>query len=1742
MKKQNRMAGLFLSMALAASSAMGSLQPVLAKDADSTQRANAQVIRVNDFGADPAGIADSTPAVMQAIAAAKEKSEPVSIVFEKGSYAFYPDKAEQRTLYLSNTTGSNAAYAKRTIGILLEDMQDVTIDGSDSRFLFHDRMTPYAAIHCENVTFENFDVDFASPTCLELLTLERNEAAKTITYHIPESNAYEIAGNSIRFSSDLSPYTGQAYWTKTGSYGYTQTFDALSGDAYRGGANPFNSVSKIEDLGGNQVRFTYSSMPNLQPGLVFQSRDTTRDQVAGALVYSKNVKLNNLKQSFVHGFGILFQMCENIALDGVIFDTPENSARATSASADDLHISGIKGTVRIENCRFHNPHDDPINVHGTFLMVKNVDRANRKVTLEYQHNETAGFPNYFVGDEIEFSTKGNLIPVGSETYTVTAVDGPDGLGGTMGAGSASLNQIVLTLDKDIPAEVAANTHLAENITYTPDVIIANNVFDASPTRGILCTTRGKVLIENNVFDRMNMAGIYISCDGQGWYESGRSTDVTIRNNSFIRGNAQDIFIEPTNPNVSAANPVHRNIKIENNTFFSEGNKVLDAKSTQTIAFTGNKILRTDPFGSLNASSEPLTLPAGGSESFAVTKAMNSYNSSLFRFQGCSDITIANNTYDPGLKPGIELASTSASELHIDNDAAAVNAVMQAEDASILYVSSDPAVAEADASGMIHARKEGKATIEAWLVSGGRKFLAGKREVIVEAGSGAQVSLSISSPAESVKAGESLQLSASLFDLSGNPIQGTVSWSLLSAGSTEASALASINENGTLNALAGGLVLVRASSGSASAILPVRIEQNSCELADGAALIGKADKSALRLAENSLSIRALDNGLYNTQTPGNIVTIPLPESADKNDFEISTKLSGFTTGGWGCSGLYLFKDADNYVAAERKNRDGTAQKIAVVREANQSASESWLTNGNGGSSDAGADGDLYLKLKKSGDSVTGFVSTDGTSWNQIARVSGSHLGNDFKLAVQASTPNGSQTWVTFSDFQLNGDSLTVTGTSSVSPAAAAAASFDEASGKLSASVTGADPAGESLILWQKAEADGSYVWEPSMKGENPILSSDLAGKTVRAQVYVQKGTSVSAPVISNAITLPASLNSTSPAQNLKSSEARLGRVSLAINEKDVPLSLSRQNWFVTAETAEKQADFAFEALDPNASVSVSLNNQPLDAAAGSVSLKHGFNLFEIHVEAEDGVTIKDYRLNIFRTGDSNTALASLQVNGSEVPVENGQASLRLEDDITHAAITAVPVSEQASVSFYQDGKTLENGLLDLEPGSNRVQVVVTSETQKAPEVTELNLYKPDAASALLASASFDETVSVKERFEPELFAYTGTMGSPLVNFAFTAQEPEASLAVYLNDSKIPAAMGTGSLMGNASFAASEGAKKLRLEVTSPDGSNTAAYTWDLMAQASDWLSDLDWNSATSGDAPDNPVRKDLSCSGNVLTLFNGETNVAYEKGIGTHAASEIVYNIAGKGYTRFISDVGIDREINTSAPDSWPNASFHVYGDGRLLGEAAGMKYGSPLQHLDVDLSGVSELKLVMSTQAGNIWAAHGDFAGARLVRAFEKETLDLDLSASAGGEVLCGQEAFYAGSKVSLMAKADPGCYFTGWFDASGQKVSEKATYSFTLEANTALEARFEKDEPDVPELYTAHLEAAIRLGDALNENLNEYTAAGRKDFEAKLALAKDTLQKAENQTAIDDAARDLNQALLALRKTPGEEALNNLK
>ncbi|WP_133161718.1 NPCBM/NEW2 domain-containing protein [Deinococcus koreensis] len=108
-------------------------------------------------------------------------------------------------------------------------------------------------------------------------------------------------------------------------------------------------------------------------------------------------------------------------------------------------------------------------------------------------------------------------------------------------------------------------------------------------------------------------------------------------------------------------------------------------------------------------------------------------------------------------------------------------------------------------------------------------------------------------------------------------------------------------------------------------------------------------------------------------------------------------------------------------------------------------------------------------------------------------------------------------------------------------------------------------------------------------------------------------------------------------------------------------------------------------------------------------------------------------------------------------------------------------------------------------------------------------------------------------------------------------------------------------------------------------------------------------------------------GRPLTL-NG---TSYAWGFGTHAHSEMVFNLQGyndAGCTRFTADVGVDDEVGNRG-----SVNFLVLVDGVQKYASGTMTGASATRHVDVDLTEGWQLKLVVADAGDGINFDHADW-------------------------------------------------------------------------------------------------------------------------------------------------------------------------
>lgn len=201
----------------------------------------------------------------------------------------------------------------------------------------------------------------------------------------------------------------------------------------------------------------------------------------------------------------------------------------------------------------------------------------------------------------------------------------------------------------------------------------------------------------------------------------------------------------------------------------------------------------------------------------------------------------------------------------------------------------------------------------------------------------------------------------------------------------------------------------------------------------------------------------------------------------------------------------------------------------------------------------------------------------------------------------------------------------------------------------------------------------------------------------------------------------------------------------------------------------------------------------------------------------------------------------------------------------------------------------------------------------------------------------------------------------------------------------------------------GTYNVELTVTDRDG-NTAVKTRKIVVySASKYLSDVNWQSAKTDY---NVVRKDKASSGGTIKLLVNGATKEFAKGLGTHANSEIVYNLAGANYEYFETYVGVDRNI---AEQNNSSVIFKIFADGVEVYTSGLMKFGTEAKLVRLPVQGVSELKLVLDNAGNGNASDHGDFADAKFMILNNTPELTIPKSVSTKvGQAIAINESYSA--------------------------------------------------------------------------------------------------------------------------------------
>lgn len=568
------------------------------------------------FGAKPNTKEDSSPAAIKLIEQLKARTETshIAVTFPKGEYHFYPDSAFSREYYISNHDQTNP----KSVAFALENLRNVTIDGQGSEFIFHGRMIPFSILNSQNITLKNFSIDFEIPAFRQLTILSVNEVQGEVETEIYPAGYHRIQDDN-KLIAMCEGYENDLFV----SMGFREDRRLT----YQRGDISFDA-QKIETIGDDKLKvYGWSQTSQVAVGERYALRSYYRPTPSIFVSESSDISLENVTIHYAEGMGLLAQMSENITLDGFnVSLRGDDDPRYFTTQADATHFSACKGVIVSKNGLYEGMADDAINVHGTYLRV--TKRVNdHTLQARYMHPQAWGFVWGESGDSVQFVESEKMELVGDSFVTtikeIKAIDKPTEFGA---------KEFEITFTDALPNAISEQGKFGiENLTWTPEVIFANNTIRNNRARGALFSTPKRVICENNIFDHTHGTAILLCGDCNGWYETGACKDVVIRNNQFINAltatyqftNAV-ISIYPEIPNLKEQQKYfHSGIVIENNTFDMFDRPLVYAKSTDGLIFRNNIIKHNTEF-------EPFH-----------------WNTYPFFFERVKDYVIENNTFEDG---------------------------------------------------------------------------------------------------------------------------------------------------------------------------------------------------------------------------------------------------------------------------------------------------------------------------------------------------------------------------------------------------------------------------------------------------------------------------------------------------------------------------------------------------------------------------------------------------------------------------------------------------------------------------------------------------------------------------------------------------------------------------------------------------------------------------------------------------------------------------------------------------------------------------------------------------------------------------------------------------------------------------------------------------------------------------------------------------------------------------------------
>ncbi|MBO4953698.1 MAG: S-layer homology domain-containing protein [Clostridia bacterium] len=486
----------------------------------------------------------------------------------------------EKTLTLEK--GAYRLKPQSTSGHLhFENMQDFTLDGNGSTFLFQSIGSVGVAFkNCKNVRLENCNGDYEKLAFFQARIIAIDPDEYTLDFVIP--NGYRD------YFEDRSGFPDQIY---------IEFHDGVTGDYLHFVPSSTMAFSKLGHLGNRTYRLHAASLAvneHLKVGDYIVGGERLTTGTAVQLVDSERCTLKNYaiwsgKVGLGMSGGYGDHQIDHVRLEPGPRPLGATADRYFSTVADAANMYGMKIGPKIRHSVFSHCGDDGFNLFGRYARVAEI-KGNELVL--------AVTPNYFFvteGDTLHFYTDrfGDIADATVKGVEQLPSYSPKtDLTDTFEVVSFKPETFCrVTLD-ETPKGVSVGSYVSDADANNRGFEVTDTYYGNIRSRGMVVQS-SEGLIENCTFYNLGSQGVWLSADTQ-WMGADMVRNVTVRNNTFIACGLREREQFASLMVSSYYDGRNKNITVEGNTFRLCGHSAMSFSATDGLIVKNNTVESRHP--------------------------------------------------------------------------------------------------------------------------------------------------------------------------------------------------------------------------------------------------------------------------------------------------------------------------------------------------------------------------------------------------------------------------------------------------------------------------------------------------------------------------------------------------------------------------------------------------------------------------------------------------------------------------------------------------------------------------------------------------------------------------------------------------------------------------------------------------------------------------------------------------------------------------------------------------------------------------------------------------------------------------------------------------------------------------------------------------------------------------------------------------------------------------------------------